>query len=94
MAIFGVLLYFTIKQANKYIISKSKFQVGGSTSKFLHLVEEVILQCPLEYIELNDIFEKILIIFYVEGVKAPLPPLLQSEPPWRGNHELNNCLPS
>ena len=56
-------------------------------------MEEVILQCPLEYIELNDIFEKILIIFYVEGVKAPLPPLLQSEPPWRGNHVLNNCLP-
>ena len=40
-----------------------------------------------------EIFAKILMIFYVEGVKAPLPPLLQSEPPWRGNHELNNCLP-
>ena len=38
-------------------------------------------------------FEKILVIFYVEGVKAPLPPLLQSEPPWRGNHVLNDCLP-
>ena len=46
----------SIRQANKYIISKSKFQVGGSTSKFLHLVEEVILQCPLERIKLNDKF--------------------------------------